>query len=114
MRRNYIRARSLAFPHIQAAVSDLRIRHDSSYQCASMTVELELLKGARTTADAVVVKTLSLPEEVARRMRCWMIRYTSRRSRHIFTRSWISEGTPTKWYLRLMFLKFRYRRGVDS
>ena len=69
--------------------------------------------GGRARADAVVVKTLPRPEGLARWTHCWMVRYSSRRSRHIFTRSWIGEGTPTKWCLRLMFLKFGYRLGVE-
>jgi hypothetical protein len=108
MRRHLIRARSSAFPLIQAAVRDLWVRHDSSYRCASVTGGAGTTEGGGgATADAVVVKTLPLPEAPARWMRCRMIRYSSRRSCHIFTDCWIGEGTPTKWYLRLMFVNFR-------
>ena len=47
-------------------------------------------------------------------MRCWMTRRSSRRSRRISIRC--SGGRPrrSECYLRLMFLKFRYRLGYES
>ena len=47
-------------------------------------------------------------------MRCWMTRRSSRRSRRISIRCQSGPPTPIECYLRLMFLKFRYRLGYES
>ena len=61
-----------------------------------------------------------LPQEVLRLpvswrewMRCWMTRCSSRRSR-AFSTHMGQPSTPMECYVRLMFLKFRYRLGYES
>jgi IS5 family transposase len=47
-------------------------------------------------------------------MRCWTIRRSSRRSRRASIWCWVGRLPPVECYLRLMFLKFRYRLGYES
>ena len=47
-------------------------------------------------------------------MRCWTIRCSSRRSRAYFDARIGRPSIPMETYLRLMFLKFRYRLGYES
>src|SRR5215831_10635231 len=47
-------------------------------------------------------------------MRCWMTGCSSPRSRPCFHPVLGRPSTPVEWYLRLMFVKFRYRLGYES
>ena len=45
---------------------------------------------------------------------CWMIRRSSRRSRRIFDPRIGRPSVPMETYLRMMFLKYRYRLGYET
>ena len=68
-----------------------------------------------TLWDSILpAELLVLPVSWVGWMRCWMIRCSSRRSRAYFDARIGRPSIPMETYLRLMFLKFRYRLGYES
>ena len=68
-----------------------------------------------TLWDAILpAEVLVLPASWRGWTRCWTTRCSSRRSRRIFDPGIGRPSIPMETYLRLMFLKFRYRLGYES